>query len=105
MDILKNIKEENEVKKKDINKKEQKLMEMEEIVNSNRNLCKICLEKEVNRLFLPCRHLAVCHECVISLKSCHICRSKITTIVNVSYSPSKNFVRPAPHLSSLRYKE
>ncbi len=80
-------------------------MELEEIVNSNRNLCKICLEIEVNRLFLPCRHLAVCDECVILLKSCHICRSRITSIVNVSYSSSKNSVRHTSHLSSLSYKE
>ena len=100
MDNLENIKQENKQREINLHSKVKKLIELEEEINSTKNICKICLEKEVNRLFLPCRHLAACEQCAILLKSCHICRSLITSVVNISYS-SKNCVRHAPHITTL----
>ena len=42
--------------------------------------CSICTTREVNLLFLPCRHLACCSECGMNptVNSCHICRETIS---------------------------
>jgi len=45
---------------------------------SDRILCKICLEKEINTAFLPCRHSTVCEDCSILVNSCPLCRKAIT---------------------------
>lgn len=42
------------------------------------NACKICLAKKSSIAFLPCKHVAVCGECVFGLDDkCPICRSEI----------------------------
>jgi len=40
-------------------------------------LCKVCLEREINTAFLPCRHSATCDECSKSIKECPLCRQQI----------------------------
>ncbi|XDV44735.1 hypothetical protein PO909_012975 [Leuciscus waleckii] len=32
--------------------------------------CKVCMDKEVNIVFMPCGHLVVCKECAPSLRKC-----------------------------------
>lgn len=44
---------------------------------SDEKLCRICLERERNVCFLPCRHLSTCDECAQRCKTCCICREKI----------------------------
>uniref|UniRef100_H3B1U1 RING-type E3 ubiquitin transferase n=1 Tax=Latimeria chalumnae TaxID=7897 RepID=H3B1U1_LATCH len=39
--------------------------------------CKVCMDKEVSIVFIPCGHLVVCQECAPSLVRCPICRSTI----------------------------
>ncbi|XP_031816932.1 baculoviral IAP repeat-containing protein 3 isoform X2 [Sarcophilus harrisii] len=39
--------------------------------------CKVCMDKEVSVVFIPCGHLVVCKECSSSLRKCPICRSTI----------------------------
>ncbi|BFZ15470.1 hypothetical protein BsWGS_18508 [Bradybaena similaris] len=39
--------------------------------------CKICMDKEVRIVFLPCGHLISCQECAIALQDCPLCRSHI----------------------------
>ncbi|XP_043851379.1 baculoviral IAP repeat-containing protein 2-like [Dromiciops gliroides] len=39
--------------------------------------CKVCMDKEVSVVFIPCGHLVVCKECAPSLRKCPICRSTI----------------------------
>lgn len=56
----------------------QKLEKLEE-----KNLCKICVDGEVDVLFLPCKHLVVCKNCSEKLDECPICRSYIDEKVNV----------------------
>jgi len=41
-------------------------------------LCKICLEKEINTAFLPCRHSTVCEDCSILVDTCPLCRKAIS---------------------------
>uniref|UniRef100_A0A7N4NVF5 Baculoviral IAP repeat containing 2 n=1 Tax=Sarcophilus harrisii TaxID=9305 RepID=A0A7N4NVF5_SARHA len=39
--------------------------------------CKVCMDKEVSIVFIPCGHLVVCKECAPSLRKCPICRGII----------------------------
>ncbi|XP_030056102.1 inhibitor of apoptosis protein [Microcaecilia unicolor] len=39
--------------------------------------CKVCMDKEVSIVFIPCGHLVVCKECAPSLRKCPICRGTI----------------------------
>lgn len=60
----------------------------EKIRKENRQLkeeiiCKICRDTKVDRLFLPCGHLATCHFCSPALVKCPICRQNIKGIVSV----------------------
>jgi len=45
--------------------------------------CKVCLEKEVSRVFQPCGHLTCCADCAKMLKECPICRVTIKSLVVV----------------------
>ncbi|XP_013070198.2 uncharacterized protein LOC106057518 [Biomphalaria glabrata] len=49
-------------------------------VNSDlrqQTVCKICMDKEVALVFLPCGHFVCCVECSQPLKNCPLCRSLI----------------------------
>lgn len=51
------------------------------------SLCKICLERKSSVLFLPCKHVAVCGQCVFGIeKDCPICRTPIDQTINVFYA-------------------
>ncbi|ELU15701.1 hypothetical protein CAPTEDRAFT_117158, partial [Capitella teleta] len=39
--------------------------------------CKVCLNAEVECIFLPCRHLACCSTCADQLVKCPVCQSEI----------------------------
>lgn len=39
--------------------------------------CKVCMDKMVSMVFIPCGHLAVCSECAAILRHCPICRAVI----------------------------
>ena len=39
--------------------------------------CKVCLEREISVVLLPCGHLLSCLECSFALKDCPVCRDKI----------------------------
>uniref|UniRef100_A0A9R1SQV8 RING-type E3 ubiquitin transferase n=2 Tax=Cyprinus carpio TaxID=7962 RepID=A0A9R1SQV8_CYPCA len=39
--------------------------------------CKICMDKLVSMVFIPCGHLVVCTDCAASLRHCPICRAVI----------------------------
>ncbi|XP_015599777.1 baculoviral IAP repeat-containing protein 7-A [Cephus cinctus] len=44
-------------------------------------LCKICMDREVAVVFLPCGHLATCVHCAPSLTHCPMCRQEIRATV------------------------
>ncbi|XP_043927008.1 baculoviral IAP repeat-containing protein 2-like isoform X2 [Protopterus annectens] len=48
--------------------------------------CKVCTDKEVSVVFIPCGHLVVCKECAPSLTQCPICRSTIKGTVRTFLS-------------------
>ncbi|XP_072222377.1 baculoviral IAP repeat-containing protein 7 [Leuresthes tenuis] len=39
--------------------------------------CKVCMDKMVSIVFIPCGHLVVCGDCAASLRHCPICRAVI----------------------------
>uniref|UniRef100_G3NDL9 RING-type E3 ubiquitin transferase n=1 Tax=Gasterosteus aculeatus aculeatus TaxID=481459 RepID=G3NDL9_GASAC len=39
--------------------------------------CKVCMDKLVSIVFIPCGHLVVCADCAASLRHCPICRAVI----------------------------
>lgn len=49
-------------------------------------LCKICMDREIATVFLPCGHLATCVHCAPSLLYCPICRQKIRATVRTFLS-------------------
>ena len=49
-------------------------------------LCKICLDKEVSQVFLPCGHSICCNECVVGIQICPICRDWIQKSQTIYFS-------------------
>lgn len=39
--------------------------------------CKVCYAREIQILFLPCKHIAVCVQCSSDLEECVICREPL----------------------------
>ncbi|XP_059141214.1 uncharacterized protein LOC131929045 [Physella acuta] len=50
----------------------------------NNLICKICMDKEVKIVFLPCGHLVSCQECAVAFHDCPVCRSHIRAYVRAS---------------------
>lgn len=70
--------------------KERKEDQLEEEVRYmfKRVVCKICLEKEVEVLFLPCYHLVSCQGCKKQLtqKKCPLCRAAYQGTIRVYFA-------------------
>ena len=49
----------------------------EEDERRKRRECSACMERAVDSLLLPCRHLCVCHQCGLKLDKCPLCRMRI----------------------------
>ena len=47
------------------------------------NLCKICLDAEINCVLLNCGHFVSCTKCGRKLAECPICRQLIVRIVHI----------------------
>ncbi|XP_046545605.1 LOW QUALITY PROTEIN: baculoviral IAP repeat-containing protein 7-like [Haliotis rubra] len=61
------------------------------LIEENRQLkeqrqCKICMDEEVNVVFLPCGHLVCCATCAPALRKCPICRANIRGTVRTFMS-------------------
>ena len=53
---------------------------------SDVQLCKVCMEREMNTLFLPCAHIACCVSCADDLHECPICRTEIQSRIRTFFS-------------------
>ncbi|KAK3593112.1 hypothetical protein CHS0354_018237 [Potamilus streckersoni] len=49
-------------------------------------LCKICLDKTMSVVFLPCGHLVTCPDCASVMRKCPVCRSLIKGTVKTLFS-------------------
>ncbi|RWS14886.1 E3 ubiquitin-protein ligase RNF34-like protein [Dinothrombium tinctorium] len=45
------------------------------------NLCKICMEREINCVLLECGHMVACSDCGKRLSECPICRQYVVRII------------------------
>ncbi|CAF1570639.1 unnamed protein product, partial [Rotaria sordida] len=50
---------------------------------SDENLCKICMDANIDCVFLNCGHLCTCIRCGKQLSECPLCRSYIIRVVRV----------------------
>ncbi len=39
--------------------------------------CRVCMDVEIDTVFLPCRHMLTCHSCAVKLTQCPVCRIDI----------------------------
>lgn len=49
-------------------------------------LCKVCWTKEISIVFMPCKHLASCVNCLMRIDNCCICRTVISGYIKVYIS-------------------
>lgn len=49
--------------------------ELEKIKDSR--MCKVCMDAEMDMVFLPCSHMVTCSSCALALTQCPICRNDI----------------------------
>ena len=66
-------------------------VDIEELRKINKALkdsktCKVCRDKDSNRLFLPCAHLVACSLCTPALTKCPLCKGSIRGIVSVFFT-------------------
>lgn len=66
-------------------------LEEQELFEENARLkeariCKVCMDKEVNTVFLPCGHLICCDLCSPQVKNCPLCRTFIRGTVKTYLS-------------------
>ncbi|XP_025097688.1 baculoviral IAP repeat-containing protein 7-like [Pomacea canaliculata] len=60
----------------------QQLMEENESLK-DKQLCKICMERDVEVIFYPCRHLVCCATCGAAVTTCPVCRHQIESVDKV----------------------
>ncbi|CAI5501482.1 unnamed protein product [Closterium sp. NIES-64] len=48
-----------------------------ERVQQEKVLCRVCFEREISLVLLPCRHRVLCHPCADKCRQCPICRRHI----------------------------
>ncbi|KAJ8314476.1 hypothetical protein KUTeg_006626 [Tegillarca granosa] len=61
-------------------------LEKENKMLRDQKTCKVCLDKEVGMVFLPCGHLCCCVSCAPAVRKCPICRGDIKGTVR-TYIP------------------
>ncbi|KFQ57690.1 Baculoviral IAP repeat-containing protein 7-B [Pelecanus crispus] len=49
-------------------------------------MCKVCMDRDVSVVFVPCGHLVACGECALNLRLCPICRAVIRGTVRTFMS-------------------
>uniref|UniRef100_A0A8C3MES6 RING-type E3 ubiquitin transferase n=1 Tax=Geospiza parvula TaxID=87175 RepID=A0A8C3MES6_GEOPR len=49
-------------------------------------MCKVCMDRDVSVVFVPCGHLVACEECALNLRLCPICRAAIRGTVRAFMS-------------------
>jgi len=70
-------------KQKQVNKSVEKQSKKQNDDEDEENLCKICFDSPMDCIVLPCAHMSMCYSCSRSVKSCPVCRGKISEIKKV----------------------
>uniref|UniRef100_A0A8B9UYM7 RING-type E3 ubiquitin transferase n=1 Tax=Anas zonorhyncha TaxID=75864 RepID=A0A8B9UYM7_9AVES len=79
-DLLQLDWEENSVEETPLSTEEQLRRLQEE------RTCKVCMDRDVSVVFVPCGHLVACGECALNLRLCPICRAVIRESVRTFMS-------------------
>lgn len=58
---------------------------VEKPTDSSRVTCKVCLDREVSLVFVPCGHLVSCSSCADHLTDCPVCRKRITSKIRTFF--------------------
>ncbi|XP_076444797.1 baculoviral IAP repeat-containing protein 7-B-like [Babylonia areolata] len=77
-DVAENATMNGNATSEDLNK-----LRMENESLRDKQLCKICMERDVEVIFLPCKHFVCCAPCSAALRSCPICRVAIESVDKV----------------------
>lgn len=51
-------------------------------------LCKVCVDKRADVIFLPCGHMICCPQCAPAMTKCPICRKTINGQVKAYFAVS-----------------
>ena len=57
----------------------------EEINEEFTHSCKICMNRQSDIVFIPCRHLVACQNCASRLKVCAVCRTMIRSTIKAYF--------------------
>ena len=81
------LKSKIEAKDQQLEKFEQRFRDYQSDIQELKT-CKVCMERDLSVVFLPCRHLCCCNECGtnLSIGDCPMCRVPITSRIQV-YQP------------------
>lgn len=66
-----------------VSSEEMKKLQMENESLRDKQLCKICMERDVEVIFLPCKHFVCCASCSTAVRECPICRVAIASIEKI----------------------
>lgn len=55
--------------------------------------CKVCLDADVDTVFLPCRHLVCCRACADNIVDCPVCRERVLGTVKTFLAWIWQFVK------------
>ncbi|GFT45512.1 hypothetical protein NPIL_499721 [Nephila pilipes] len=50
---------------------------------TKKDICKICMDEEMDVVFEPCRHLVSCHKCAVQISNCPLCRTPVLNKMKV----------------------
>jgi hypothetical protein len=50
---------------------------------SSKTICKVCLDKEIEYVSLPCKHFSMCGSCITTQNNCPICKQQIKQLLHV----------------------
>lgn len=53
------------------------------VIHNEDNNCKICIEREINAVIIPCGHLGYCLDCIKDLNQCPSCRGPIAQKIKI----------------------
>jgi len=72
--------------KHSISKEEEERLRRENLRLKDERLCKICADKELGVVYIPCGHFVTCTNCAATVSKCPVCRGHITNLVKTYLS-------------------
>ena len=75
-DVVRSLRKQNEILKQQIQELSQRLEKEEE-----RDMCRICYEREIDTVLLDCAHRVMCFRCASNIHQCPVCRQDIARVL------------------------